>query len=72
MLPLSLRAETRRNQSSFKLELPTWAEATGSGSRIPPMLQPAKPIQACFSFSSLPTPSLRRKVIIGHQLVKPD
>jgi len=27
---------------------------------------------ACFNFSVPPTPSLRKKVIIGHQFVKPD
>jgi uncharacterized sodium:solute symporter family permease YidK len=43
-----------------------------SRSRTRSETQPAKPIQACFSFSWLPTPSLRRKVIMGHQLVKPD
>jgi hypothetical protein len=70
--PLFPRAETRRNQRSFRLELPTWAETIGSRSRIRSELRPAKPIQACFSLSGLPTPSLRKKVIMGHQLVKPD
>src|SRR5690242_6242700 len=67
-----LHAENRRSHRSFKLELPAWVEAIESEICIRPALLSAKPIQAWFSFSWLPTPSLRRNVIIGHQLLNPD
>jgi hypothetical protein len=65
-------AETRRNPDSFRWEHQVLAEAIVSGPHKRQGMPLPKPNWACSHSPYLPTPSLRRKVIIGHQLVNPD
>jgi hypothetical protein len=64
-------AETRRNLGSFRSEHQVLAAAIASRPHrrqgMPPQTQ-----LGMFFLSYLPSPSLRRNVIIGHQFVNPD
>jgi hypothetical protein len=65
-------AETRRNLGSFRWERQVLAVAIASKPHRRQEMPLPKPNWACSHPPYLPTPSLRRKVIIGHQLVNPD
>jgi hypothetical protein len=73
--PLQLeysRVETRRTWGSFKWELPVLAEAIASRLCRQQEMPLPKSNQAYFLSPYRLTPSLRRNVIIGHQLVNAD